>query len=462
MLLNIPFFTDTDYDSSRNMLHWWEIVLVPLYFILFVKLGKRYYNKKDPTGADKKLFTTGLKIKMAGATFITLIYNLYYSGGDTTGYFNDGQLLDRLLFHDPVTAIRFFFVSGKNALWPDDLLDIISNFRMAFAENTWIIAKLSAFFSLFCFQSMLCTALFFAFFAYLCIWKFYTTLSQMYPNLKKKFAIVIIFVPSVIIWGSGIFKDTVTISAMFLLFCSTYQIFFKHKQIVKNTAIMLCAGYLLFIIKDYILFSFSVSIMIWLLISWAYSFKTKLFRGAFLFFIIAATVISSFFMIRYIGSEIAELAVKNLLENTVSTGKYLQAVSDQENGSGYDIGIAEPTIHGFIVIAPKAINVTLFRPYLWESGKLLIFFSALESTLIFVYFLYVLFRNKIIFFFTKIAGDPFLILCIFFTLVFSIFVGISSFNFGSLTRYKIPCIPFFLAALVILDGKRKRAIGPLA
>jgi hypothetical protein len=456
MLLTIPAFTDSDLDFSRNLLHWWEVILLPIYFFLLIKIGKRYYNKKFPEGTDKKLFINGLKIKMVGGIFITLIYNLYYSGGDTTGYFNDGRLLDKLLFYDPVTAIRMFFVSGYDNSWPDDLLNIASNFRMPFAASTWIVAKIAAFFSLFCFQSMLCTSLFFAFFSYLCIWKFYTTLTQMYPLLKRKLSIVIIYVPSVIIWGSGIFKDTITLSAMLLLFCAVYQVFFAKRNIIKNLLVTGISGYLLYVVKDYILFSFSISILIWLLISLSFSIRAKIFRIAALLFITAAAILLSFLMINFIGKEITELAVKNLLENTVSTGQYLHLVSEQAEGSTYDIGNAEPTIQGFISIAPKAINVTLFRPYLWESGKIIILLSAIESTLIFMYFIYVLLKNKIIFFFTKILKDPFLILCIFFTLVFAIFVGISSFNFGTLVRYKMPCIPFFLTALVVLDSENKK------
>jgi hypothetical protein len=457
MLLTIPLFTDNDLNFSQNLLHWWEIILLPVYFFFFIKIGKYYYNKKNPQGTDKKLFINGLKIKMLGSIFITLIYNLYYSGGDTTAYFNDGRLLDKLLFHDPVTAIRMFFVSGNRGSWPDDLLNIISSFRMPFAANTWIVVKISAFFSLFCFQSMLCTSLFFAFFSYLCMWRFYVTIVAMYPQLKRKLGIVIIYVPSVIIWGSGIFKDTITLSAMLVLFCAMYQVFFAKKKAIKNLLIAGVSGYLLYIVKDYILFSFSVSILIWLLISLGFSIKIKILRVLFLVFIISTAVISTFVMINYLGKEIAATAVKDLLETTVSTGQYLHAVSEQSEGSTYDLGNIDPTIQGFIAIAPKAINVTLFRPYLWESNKVIIFLSALESTLIFLYFIYVLLKNKVVFFFIKIIKDPYLILCIFFTLIFAVFVGVSSFNFGSLVRYKIPCIPFFLTALVIIDGKRKRA-----
>ncbi|NNF02533.1 MAG: hypothetical protein HKN22_07590 [Bacteroidia bacterium] len=39
--------------------------------------------------------------------------------------------------------------------------------------------------------------------------------------------------------------------------------------------------------------------------------------------------------------------------------------------------------------------------------------------------------------------------CIIFSLFFAFSVGLSTSNFGSLVRYKIPLLPFFVAALFI-------------
>jgi hypothetical protein len=49
-----------------------------------------------------------------------------------------------------------------------------------------------------------------------------------------------------------------------------------------------------------------------------------------------------------------------------------------------------------------------------------------------------------------IVKDPNLTFCLVFSIIFAFAVGISSYNFGALSRYKIPCLPFYAAALVIL------------
>jgi hypothetical protein len=455
MLLTIPSFTENDFNFEQNLLHWWEFIVAPLYFWGLVKLGKWYYNKYHPQENNQRLFINGLKTRMLGAFFITLVYNLYYVGGDTLAYFNDGRVLNKLLFTDPVTAFRMFFTSGRPiALWPDDLSNIASSLRMTFIQNAWLVSKFSAVFTLIGLQSMICASLCFAFLAHLCTWKFYTTVLEMYPQLQKKLAIAIIYMPSVVIWGSGIFKDTVSLSCMLLIFCYAYQLFIKKTGFFKNTICLLIAGYTLAIIKDYILFSFSVCVLIWLVLRWIYTFK-KVGMRIFLFLFFSMFAVGAAAITYHLLTAELEKIIDDELSQSVLTGQAIAITSTRKDGSTYDIGKVEPTIPSFIAISPKAINVTLFRPYPWEAKKIIIFLASIESALIFLYFLFVLFKNRVIFFFTKMMKDPFLVLCILFTLIFAAFVGISSFNFGTLVRYKIPCIPFFMTALFIMGSDKK-------
>ena len=46
--------------------------------------------------------------------------------------------------------------------------------------------------------------------------------------------------------------------------------------------------------------------------------------------------------------------------------------------------------------------------------------------------------------------------CFVFSVVFALFVGASTLNFGTLVRYKIPCLPFYLIALFLIEEKVKQ------
>jgi hypothetical protein len=45
-----------------------------------------------------------------------------------------------------------------------------------------------------------------------------------------------------------------------------------------------------------------------------------------------------------------------------------------------------------------------------------------------------------------------------FALIFGVVVGMTSLNFGTLVRYKIPSLPFFVAGMVILIYESKKRI----
>ena len=64
-------------------------------------------------------------------------------------------------------------------------------------------------------------------------------------------------------------------------------------------------------------------------------------------------------------------------------------------------------------------------------------------------------------FFRHIIQKPILIFSFFFSIAFAFSVGLATSNFGALVRYKIPCIPFFVASLFIvnyLENERKRKV----
>ena len=51
-----------------------------------------------------------------------------------------------------------------------------------------------------------------------------------------------------------------------------------------------------------------------------------------------------------------------------------------------------------------------------------------------------------------------LVFSVFFSLFFSFSVGLTTSNFGSLVRYKIPAIPFYVASLFIIHYTYKKDI----
>jgi hypothetical protein len=85
--------------------------------------------------------------------------------------------------------------------------------------------------------------------------------------------------------------------------------------------------------------------------------------------------------------------------------------------------------------------------------------SAIEAVVFLSLTLFVFFKNGVIEFFRRVFSDPNLTFLLIFSLIFAFAVGISSGNFGALSRYKIPCMPFYGAFLMILINYEKLKRG---
>ncbi len=449
----LTIFPENEYDFQKNLLHWYEIIIVITLYVLI----NNWVNKKNKILYQKnlKLF---INIKITSALIITLLFNLYYAGGDTTAYFNDGRLLNKVLFTNPSLAIDMFFSSGKISDWSDSLIAGFDGFRFTNDPATMFVCKMTAIIELFTFRSMLGTAMIFGFFSARFIWKFYETMLKIYPFSAKYLALPILFVPNVLLWGSGIFKDTITLCLTMYSFVCLYNIFITKKKIISNLLYFLITVYIVFIIKSYIIVTFIGCTTIWVFS--LIKIKSDLLRIVLKPFLVGLFGIIFYFSFDEFTKSFEKFSIEKVLETTKNTGQYLKSVSESSEGSVYDIGTLDPTVTGMIKLAPAAINVTLFRPYLWESGKIIIFFSAMESAFLLLFTIITVFKVGPFKFVYYIFKDPLLLTFFLFAIIFSIFVGLSSFNFGSLVRYKIPCIPLYLIVLSIIYSKSKLAISP--
>jgi hypothetical protein len=149
-----------------------------------------------------------------------------------------------------------------------------------------------------------------------------------------------------------------------------------------------------------------------------------------------------------ISSSIANFSLDTIVESARITYVYLTQEGFAE--SRYTLGEFDASAGGILKLVPAGINVTLFRPYLWEANKPVTLIAALESLITLILTLYIVLKVGVFNVFRKINNHPIILFCIFFAIIFSLSVGITSGNFGTLMRYKIPMMPFYFTALVLI------------
>ena len=126
--------------------------------------------------------------------------------------------------------------------------------------------------------------------------------------------------------------------------------------------------------------------------------------------------------------------------------------------SNFKLADIDFSFSGLMQRIPIALYTCLFRPHLWEITKPILFINAVESVLLFLLVLYILFFrfNS----FVKQLSHPLPLYLFIFSLLFFIIVGLTTFNFGTMVRYKNPGLIFFNVFLILClydDNKKVKA-----
>ncbi len=219
---------------------------------------------------------------------------------------------------------------------------------------------------------------------------------------------------------------------------------------VTNGIIGLFAAWIIFSIKKYILLSFLPALIVWFFLARLSRIRSTVAKILMLPPVLAVVVVFGYFTMVRVGEDDARYNVDKLAQTAMITAydiRYGWGARTGE-GSGYTLGDLDGTWQSMVPLIPKAINVSLFRPYLWEVRNPLMLLSALESLglLFLTIYVFVKIRHRFLYFMTK----PEVLFCFVFSLVFAFAVGVSTYNFGTLSRYKIPMMPFYTLGLGLL------------
>ena len=245
----------------------------------------------------------------------------------------------------------------------------------------------------------------------------------------------------------------------------TYSIYFalyKKESILKNSLIAIISGYTLAILKAYILFSYLPFLMLFLIISNFQLIKKRSVRIIAYLSLVTITSIGFFVVADKLQEELGSLALDKLSESVKMQQTAFINMADVA-GSSFSLGVDfDGSNLSLLKMAPAAIIATFYRPFIWESKNISTLLSSLESLALMILTLLVLIKAGPLNFIQSILKEPMIMFCFLFSIVFALFVGATTLNFGTLVRYKIPCIPFYIIALVLINEYSKKKKKSLA
>ncbi len=433
-----------------------DYILFPVYAFLFYLLFKwRRSLYSDPL--LKKYQQQGFWIKVLSTIAFT-IFNYKISLGDSVVlYWREGYNIYHLILKD-FSYIKLLFIKGKD--FDQSLLADLWNLGYFNDENNYMVTKLVVVFSFFTFGKYMVINLFFSMISFSGVWRLYRFFYELYPHLHKQLAIAILYLPTFVFWSSGILKDPICTGAIGWITYSLYEMFYKKKGLIKNTLIVFIAGYFLVNLKIYILISYVPFFFLFLILKNVNLVKNKALKIMLGPTIIVGCIFAGQQVMSKFQNELGSYAAEGLTEQIQSQQKNFEDQAAAGIGdSNFKLGVEfNGSVVSLLKMAPAAVVATLYRPFIWECKKKSTLLSSFESMAMILFTLMTLFKVGFRFFFKSIMKDPTILYCILFALLFALFVGATTQNFGTLCRYKIPCMPFYVIALVLIRDRYARLV----
>jgi len=428
-----------------------DFILFPFYVALFYFIfSARRKNYTDPV--LKHYHKQGFWIKIVAVMAFTFFNTMISVGDSFLLFFTEGSHMCHMILKD-ASQIKWLYLPSID--YDQTLLKNPNNMGYLKGENNYMIVRITAILSFLSFQKYLILNLFFSMLSFSGVWRLYRFFYEQYPHLHKQLAIAILYLPTFVFWSSGILKDPICTGALGWLTYALYESFYKKKDLLKNFVIIFISGYLLYVIKVYILISYVPFFFLFLVLKNVDLIKSRIMRIVF----VAGLIVVAITMFTTVMSQLAgTLGAYGGNDVTKNISIYQKAYAEQEDvGSSFSLGVEyDGSVQSLIKIAPAAVIATLFRPFLWESKKISTLFSSIESMFIMFFTLSVLYKAGPVNFIRSIAKDPTVLYCLLFALLFALFVGATTANFGTLVRYKIPCMPFYVAAMFIIQDRIKK------
>jgi hypothetical protein len=431
-----------------------DFIVTPI--VLMIIYAVAYQVRPRVTDiVTRKYFFPALSVKIFGALDVGFVYQFYYNGGDTFNFHTHGSRVIWESFWDS-PAKWFRLLMNDQAL--HSIYPYITRIPFYFDQASFEVVRIATVLDLLTFSSYSATAALFAVISFVSSWMFFLVVYEQCPNLHKSVAIASFFIPSVFFWGSGILKDTITLSCTAIVLFTSYRLFIKRRFSVLNVLLLLLSFYLLYKIKLYILLILLPAIIVWVFLTTLVSIRSivaKIMIAPAVFGLAGFLATTAFIKA---GEDNPKYSIDKISQTAQITAYDIRYWTGKDAGSGYSLGKLDGSFESMFRLAPEAIVVSLFRPYLWEVNNPLMLLSAVESLVLLVFVIFLIFKGNIRLF--KAIWEPNIFFYLVFALTFAFAVGVSTYNFGTLVRYKIPMMPLFVMALILIDDQLNRFRKP--
>ena len=368
-----------------------------------------------------------------------------YGGGDLLGYHRSGVMLADLLREYPgEVGLRMLEMIFHQ---PEVLLPI-----PIMPGATGAMMAISGFILLFVNDSLYAACLVvgsFAFFGKLALYRVFRR--ELDPAFHKILLVACLWVPSVVFWSSGLLKESVAVAGLGAAIYGGHALA-SRRRFAAGLALLALGSVVAAVVKPYLLVPLGLAAGLWVYFDGPRPPERRRLRTIRVGNLVVGAAVAGL-VIYGIGAAFPRFSPATIADEA---SKMQSAVESTAGGSDYEIGSADATtIGGQLSYAPLALVTAFFRPAPFEVRNPQMALNALETGTTTLLLFLALLRLGPGGFFRTILRSPILVFCAVYVIGLALGVGLATTNLGTLSRYRMPMIPFY-AALVGVLGTRTR------
>lgn len=419
-----------------------DIAIAFVWFVILMVVSSSKANKID-NDAIRKYYIRNVLFKFAFALAFSMVYLLYYGGGDTTAYWDGAITLNKLFFNSPAQYFEHLMSEPTTAL-KSLHFNVDTGYPPGWIyrePEAWFICKLASIVSFFTFRSYFAGTLIFAYLTAQASWRIFELVVKLKTHTTLIAAVCILFIPSVSFWCTGISKDTVIyFSILNLIYFSFDFLILRNSLGIRHVIVICISIFLIYHIRSFILAAIAAPLFMSfgarLTKKYERNFIAKLVLRAFILFG-GIFLFLYFFQSRFAEEMVKEAQVvqQDFLQNPTYTGKRY-AISNTDASPG-----------GLLQAVPLAVFYGIYRPFITESFSVTLIMNGLESLLLMWFTLGFLFKRNVFSKIKKIRKQEILVFALIFSFFIAFMAGFTSVLFGVLVRIRAPLMPFIFLVL---------------
>lgn len=290
------------------------------------------------------------------------------------------------------------------------------------------------------------TCIFVAFFSYAGLMTMYRSVRSSLEEVERIPVLFgLLFVPSATFWISGIVKEAFVMGFLGLLVAAIHDILAHRRMLAIPLGVVGAVG--VAVTKPYIMFPLVIAIA-----GYLYAGRS---RKLSLVYKIAAAVIAVTGLMG-VSRLFPQFGLDNLGESIATQQRNGMLVAD---GAGSTIYIGDSEVQslgGQIRFFPLGLANALLRPALFDIRNAMSAVAALEMTIIVGGIIMLIRRHKLGRVIEEVRTRPPLMFAALFVLSFGAAVGVSTTNLGTLSRYRVPMMPFYMGGFAVLRARLAR------